>query len=103
MTQLREMGVVIKNRVNELGIPITDFAEKLGLSVHDVERVYQARLILTPSQIETTKELLALTSDELLPPDNPEPIDKVLNIVDDFMDLLESLSPTDNEGNTHES
>lgn len=104
-SNLRLLGNNIKCMAEEIKLDAKELASVCGLSLSDIHRVFEGRLVLTPVQICAVADTLKCSINQLLvKPEgfisygecmgdfkNPENEDKILNIIDDYIDLMESV------------
>lgn len=104
-SNLRLLGNNIKCMADEIKLDAKELASACGLSLSDIHRVFEGRLVLTPIQISAVANTLHCSINQLLVrPEgfvsygecmgdfkNPENEDKILNIIDDYIDLRESV------------
>ncbi len=104
-SNLRLLGNNIKCMADEIKLDAKELASACGLSLSDIHRVFEGRLVLTPVQICAIADTLKCSVNQLLvKPEgfisygecmgdfkNPENEDKILNIIDDYIDLMESV------------
>jgi hypothetical protein len=108
-SNLRVIGYNIKEIAEKNNINIKTIADSCGLSINDIQRVMDGRLVLTPQQFITIAKTIGCDSNVLfiLPDgfvaygecvgnfrdhDNEE---KILNIIDDYIDIVESITNED--------
>lgn len=105
-SNLRIIGYNIKSKAEEANLEITDIANICGLSLNDIQRVYEGRLLLTYEQLCAIADVLRCNTNQLLvKPNNfisygkttgsfknPDNEDVILNILDDYIDLVEALT-----------
>ncbi|MCD8177271.1 MAG: helix-turn-helix domain-containing protein [Tannerellaceae bacterium] len=102
----RKLGVNIFALMQDSGISRQGLAEKLNYSYRDVSRILEGKLMLSPSELEqiallfgkTKKELLNYEADRLVPElqymkefSDTAHLDKILDLLDDYVDLKESV------------
>lgn len=104
-SNLRLLGNNIKCIADKNKLDANGLASACGLSLSDIHRVYEGRLVLTPVQISAIARTLGCSINQLLVRSegfvsygecmgefkNPENEDKILNIIDDYIDLRESV------------
>lgn len=102
----RRLGVNIFTLMQKAEMDCKELAMQLGYSYRDMCRVTEGRLLLPPielakiaAELNTTKEvLLHYESDHSVPElqymkefSNPDNLDKVLDLLDEYVELQESL------------
>ena len=102
----RRIGVNIAVLMNEKNLSREELAEKSGYSFRDICRLTEGRLLLTPNKLKKVAEILDTTIDsflisnekELVPElqymkefSNPESLETVLDLMDEYIELRESL------------
>lgn len=103
---VRQLGANIYTLMRKQNMAVPSLAEKTGLSMRDVYRAIEGKLLLSPdalqsiaSALETTPErLTSETISEGIPEleymkafKQPENLDKVLDILDDYVELKEAM------------
>ena len=103
---VRQLGANIYTLMRKRNMAVPTLAERTGLSVRDVYRTIEGKLLLSPdvlqklaSALDTTPE--SLTSETLSEGiteleymkafKQPENLDKVLDILDDYVELKEAI------------
>lgn len=103
---LRLLGYNIEAMAENNGVNINTIANACNLSANDIHRVFKGRLLLTPAQLCAIADTLHCDVNQLLIKSNnfvsygkclgefkhPENEDKILNIIDDYIDLREAVS-----------
>lgn len=102
----RKLGVNIYTLMRNSGISREDLAEKLNYTYRDMCRILEGKLMLSPIELEkvaklfgkTKKELLNFEADRFVPElqymkefSNTENLDKILDLLDDYVELREVL------------
>lgn len=102
----RKLGVNIYTLMQNSGISREDFAKRICFSKRDATRVFEGRIFLSPLQLKNIADVLGTTQDKLLdfnsdkvaPElqymkefDNPDNLDKVLDLIDEYVELKESV------------
>lgn len=102
----RKLGVNIYTLMRNSGISREDLAEKLNYTYRDMCRILEGKLMLSPIELEkvaklfgkTKKELLNFEADRFVPElqymkefSNTENLDKILDLLDDYVELREIL------------
>lgn len=102
----RKLGVNIFSLMQISGISREDVAEKLNYTYRDMCRILEGKLMLSPVEIEkiaelfgkTKKELLSYEADKFVPElqymkefSNTDNLDKILDLLDDFVELKEVM------------
>ena len=102
----RKLGVNIYTLMRNSGISREDLAEKLNYTYRDMCRILEGKLMLSPIELEkvaklfgkTKKELLNFEADRFVPElqymkefSNTENLDKILALLDDYVELREVL------------
>ena len=102
----RKLGVNIFTLMQNSGISREDLAVKLNYTYRDMCRILEGRVMLSPVEIEkiagalgkTKKELLDFESDKLVPElqymkefNNTGNLDKILDLLDDYVELKEVM------------
>lgn len=104
-SNLRLLGNNIKRMAEKNRLDTEELADACGFSLSDIHRVFEGRLLLTPVQICAIADTLKCSVNQLLvKPEgfisygecmgdfkNSENEDKILNIIDDYIDLVESV------------
>lgn len=103
-SNLRLLGRNIEDLVNCNKVPMSYLTKATGLSEADIHRVYEGRLLLTPQQLRVFAETFKVDLEYLISKHTDRPYgfpyscgfsnqnneDKILNIIDDYIDLVES-------------
>lgn len=103
ISSLRLLGYNIETMAKNNNVDVNTIANACNLSTNDVQRMFEGRLVLTPSQINAMANIFGCSVDQLLvePDDftsygecfgkfkNPKNEEKILNIIDDYIDLIE--------------
>lgn len=102
----RKIGINIRRRMLEINLSPDKCAEYLGYSIKDMWNVIEGKVIVPPVELVkianvlgTTKGNLLNQESENLIPDlsytkgfsNPDSLDKVLDLIDDYVELREEL------------
>ena len=102
----RMLSINIFALMDEAGIKREELAEQLGYTYRDISRLLEGKLLLPPVELEriaiqlnTTKEnLIHGTTVRFVPElqylkefDNPDNLDKILDLLDEYIELKESL------------
>ena len=102
----RKLGVNICMRMLEANINPSRFAKYLGYSIKDVWNVIEGKVIIPPVELDKMASLLKTTKSELinhesdsLVPDlqymkefsNPDNLDKILDLMDEYVELREAI------------
>lgn len=102
----RMLGVNISALMGEAGIEREELAEHLGYTYRDISRLLEGKLLLPPVELEKVATKLNTTKDNLIhcktvsfmPElqymkefDNADNLDKVLDLLDEYIELKESL------------
>ncbi len=102
----RKLGVNIFTLMQNSGISREELAEKMNYTYRDMCRILEGKLMLTPKEIEkiasffgkTKNELLNCEADMIVPElqymkefDNTEHLDKILDLLDDYVELKEVM------------
>jgi len=102
----RKLGINIYALMQEANISRKNLAEQLGYSYRDICRLTEGRLLLSPDELARIAEKLNTTKDKIIhyesdnyvPElqymkefDNPENLDKVLDLLDEYVALQEAL------------
>ena len=102
----RKLGVNIRTCMQEANISLDSFAKHLGYSIKDVWNVIEGKVIIPPVELDKIAGLLKTTKNELinrksdtLVPDlqymkefsNPDNLDKILNLMDEYVELREAM------------
>lgn len=102
----RRIGVNIFMLMKEQKIDREELAEKTGYSFRDICRLTEGRLLLAPNKLKNVAEALNVTMDGLLIQDerelapelqymkkfsNQESLDKVMDLMEEYIELRESL------------
>lgn len=103
-SNLHLLGRNIEVLVNYNKVPMSRLIEATELSEADIHRVYEGRLLLTPQQLRVFAEIFKVDFEFLISEHTDRPYgfpypcgfsnqnneDKILNIIDDYIDLVES-------------
>ena len=102
----RMLGVNISALMGEAGMKREELAKQLGYMYRDISRLLEGRLLLPPVELERVAAQLNTTKGNLIHGetvdfvpelqylkefDNPENLDKVLDLLDEYIELKESL------------
>ena len=102
----RKLGVNIFTLMQNSGISREELAEKLNYTYRDMCRILEGKLMLTPVEIgkiaelfgKTKKELLSYEADKFFPElqymkqfSNTDNLDKILDLLDDYVELKEVM------------
>jgi len=102
----RKLGVNIFTLMQKADISRENIANQLGYSYRDVCRLIEGRLLLPPIELSRVAETLSTTKDNLvnyksdnsIPElqymkefNNPEYLDRILDLLDEYVELKESL------------
>jgi len=102
----RKLGVNIRTSMQTSKVELDSFAEQLGYSVKDVWNIIEGKVVIPPSDLErianllgtTKKDLIDRESDSLIPDlqymkefSDPENLDKILDLMDEYVELREAL------------
>ena len=102
----RKLGNNIRMCMLEANISLDHFAKHLGYSMKDVWNVIEGKVIIPPVELEkiasflgTTKsELMNREADSLIPDlqymkkfSNPDNLDKILDLMDEYVELKEVI------------
>ncbi|MGN0393830.1 MAG: helix-turn-helix domain-containing protein [Coprococcus sp.] len=102
----RELGANIYIFMKKLGLNREQMAEKTGYSFRDICRIIDGRLIISPARLSKIAEVFGITKSDLarkidgdLVPelqymkefDNPDNLDKVLDLIDMYVELEEAM------------
>lgn len=102
----RSLGASIFTLMQNKGLDREKFAKQLNYSYRDVCRIIEGRLLIPPVELckianelgTTKKELLSCNMDTQVPElqymkefSNPENLDKVLDLLDEYVELKETL------------
>ena len=103
--ELRRLGFNIENASKKNYAQVEDFASAINLSVKDVHRLFEGRLILSPFQLKVIAEKVNTPLKELLNISgkytlvecmgsfkNKQNEDKILDLIDHYIDLVEAVS-----------
>lgn len=108
METARVFGNNIRYYLNQQGISVGDFAEKLGYSFYDAQKLLDGRLFVTQQDMQDIAEVICVSQEELqtIKEDgsyvgegfmdcmgkfkNPENQDKILDIFDMYCDIKEA-------------
>lgn len=102
---LRRIGQNIEQFANNVYHSIEEFANAINLSVNDTHRLFEGRLVLTPLKLKEISRVLSVSLSELLNTEgeysfvdcmgsfsNKANEDFIINIIDDYIDLIEDTS-----------
>lgn len=102
----RKLGVNIYTCMLEAKISPDSFARHLGYSIKDVWNVIEGKVMIPPAELDKIARLLKTTRGELinyesdcLVPDlqymkgfsNPDNLDKILDLMDEYVELKEAV------------
>lgn len=103
--ELRRLGYNIEKASQRKYNTIEDFAKAVNLSLRDVHRLFEGRLVLSPFQLKAISEKVDISLKELLDVSGKYNLvecmgsfkdkrneDKVLDLIDDYIDLMEAIS-----------
>lgn len=103
--ELRRLGYNIEKASQRKYNTIDDFAKAVNLSLRDVHRLFEGRLVLSPFQLKAISEKVDISLKELLDVSGKYNLvecmgsfkdkrneDKVLDLIDDYIDLMEAIS-----------
>lgn len=103
--ELRRLGANIEEAYRAIYDSILEFAKDINLSENDVYRLFEGRLLLSPSKIKEVSRVLNKPLGELLDVSgnyafvecmgnftNMSNEDKILDIIDNYIDLVETVS-----------
>lgn len=102
---LRRLGYNIEKASLSKYASKAEFAQAINLSVADVTRVFEGRLLLSPVKLKELAKLIGTSVRDLLDVTgeynfvecmgnfkNKENEDKILDMIDNYIDLLEAIS-----------
>lgn len=116
MTKLRLMGSYIKDLAKDNSILDSEMADILHCTQNQIERIYSGRVILSYQQLELLSKKFNMSVLDLIK-GNKERYDKefdkvcvtefsdkanrdeCLDIIDDYLDIIESAEDKNGEGN----
>lgn len=102
----RKLGANIAMLMREAGISYEELATQMNLTFRDVSRMIEGRLLLPPRELNRVAEVLGTTKENLMYYEaknmlpelqymkefkNPANLDKVLDLLDEYIELKESL------------
>ena len=103
--ELRRLGSNIEKASRENYKRVEDFANAINLSVRDVHRLFEGRLIVSPFQLKAISEKVNTPVRELLDISGKYTLvecmgsfkdeqnkDKILDLIDNYIDLVEAIS-----------
>ena len=106
MKSARKIGNYAQHRSQEMGISITEINNILGLSDSEINAFFKGRRMLTYDQLMALSELLSTTIKDMIEGDdvlysesvvhcmndfdNDANREKILDIIDDYMDIRDS-------------
>ena len=103
--ELRRLGYNIEKASQRKYNTIEEFANVVNLSLRDVHRLFEGRLVLSPFQLKAISEKVDISLKELLDVSGKYNLvecmgsfkdkrneDKVLDLIDDYIDLMEAIS-----------
>lgn len=103
--ELRRLGSNIEKASQKKYMQVEDFANAVNLSLKDVHRLFEGRLILSPLQLKVIAEKVNTPLKELLDISgqytlvecmgsfkNKQNEDKILDLIDNYIDLVEAVS-----------
>ena len=114
MKAARMIGNYAENRIHDLGISTEEINGLLNLSDQETEAFFKGRLLLTYDQLTRLAQRIDVTTLDLIkgneeeytssvvhcmnPFDNEQNREKILDIIDDYMDIQDSLLASVSEG-----
>ena len=103
--ELRRLGQNIENASRAIYENIEDFAKDINISAIDMYRLFEGRLLLLPSKLKEVARILNRPISELLDIrgeymfvecmgsfKNKQNEDRILDMIDNYIDLLEAIS-----------
>lgn len=102
----RKLGVNISASMLEASISLDTFAEKLDYTIKEAWHIIEGRILLSPMELENIAKFLGTTRESLLEKEtgnlgpnlqnmnefsNSENADKILDIMDDYIELREMI------------
>ncbi len=102
----RKLGANIFTLMQNAGFSREEFAEKIGFSYRDVCRITEGKLMISPSEMSVIANCLCVSKAELLNNmsgnlapelqfmkefDNEDNLDKILDLLDDYVELREAI------------
>lgn len=104
-TDLRKLGQNIEKASQSIYSNIEDFANAINISVKDMYRVFEGRLLLPPSKLIEVSRVINKPLGELLETNEEYKFiecmgnfkeqkneEKILDIIDNYIDLVEAIS-----------
>lgn len=102
---LRRLGQNIEKASQTIYSNVEDFAKAVGLSITDLNKVFEGRLILPPLEFKRISQIINIPLNQLLNTTGDytfvecmgnfrekENEDKILDLIDDYIDLVEAIS-----------
>lgn len=102
---LRRLGQNIEKASQDIYTNVEDFAKAINLSLNDLYRVFEGRLLLTPSKLKEIAQVVNKPVGQLLNISGEYTFvecmgnfsdksneDQILDIIDDYIDLVEAIS-----------
>lgn len=103
--ELRRLGYNIEKASRKAFAQTEEFANAINLSLKDVHRLFEGRLILSPLQLKVISEKVNMPLKELLDISGKYTLvecmgsfrdekneDKILDLIDNYIDLVEAIS-----------
>lgn len=87
----RKIGINILKLMQENNVSREELADRLNYSYRDICKILDGRLILSPKEIEAFANFFGKSKQELSYLDNIIFDDKILDIIDDYVNLREAL------------
>lgn len=106
MTYSRVLGHNIESKINSTCGSINDFASKVNFSVRDLHKICEGRLSLAPRDLYAISNALNIDVSDIIEQDkfqdkyvdcmgkfkNSDNQDKILDLIDMYIDLKESVN-----------
>lgn len=96
MSELRTFGLNVKDLVSKLKISESQFGDLVGLSIKDVNRLFEGMLLPTPEKVKRICKVLNVKSSDIIkerndrtPFKHKENEDMILDFIDDYICLAE--------------
>ena len=110
MEKARKVGNYIEWAVKENGLSSSYIVEEIGVTENQLEQFYKGRLFLSYSQLVKLAGMLNLAVGEVLKGnhpsyeesfsdkfDNPQNREMILDIIDNYMDIVEAINIIEEE------
>lgn len=101
MKQARRLGSYVEELSIKNNITPRQLSELLNCTEHQVQRFFKGRLFLSFPKLKLLADTFGVTVSELLDDSNysyDDNREKILDIIDDYMDLCDAEEMTKNDG-----